>query len=492
MDIKSILDSTPLGYLLKRIGEVADRAGIEAYAVGGVVRDLSLGRDTSDLDFVTVGAGTGIDLARNVADDFGVKPVSVYPRFGTAAVRIPPEGAFAEGLLLEFVAARRESYRSDSRKPVVEDGTLDDDQRRRDFTINTMAIVLNRSGYGSLKDPFDGLADLDRRLIRTPLDPEETFEDDPLRMVRAARFAAQLDFEVHRPAMEAMAQRSHRIRIVSQERITDELEKIICANRPSVGFKILERTGLLSILFPELVELKGVENVDGQRHKDNFYHTLQVLDNLVEMVAGRSCTDTEWLRWAALLHDVGKPATKRFSPASGWTFHGHEERGARMVGKIFRRLRLPTDDRMSYVRKMIRLHHRPVSLVDDHVTDSAVRRLLYDAGDDIDDLMTLVRADITSKNPRRVRRYLNAFDEVDRKMIEVEEKDRLRNFQPPVDGNEIMEVLGLPPSRLVGDLKEAIKDAILDGEISNDHDAAFDYLMSVKDEIIARHAKGAR
>ncbi|MDX1741378.1 MAG: HD domain-containing protein, partial [Rhodothermales bacterium] len=361
--------------------------------------------------------------------------------------------------------ARRESYRSDSRKPVVEDGTLDDDQRRRDFTINAMAIGLNQPTFGSLLDPFDGLTDLKRRLIRTPLDAEVTFEDDPLRMVRAARFASQLRFDVDRPALDAMSRRADRIRIVSQERITDEVQKIVCSDLPSLGLKILESAGILSIVFPELVDLKGVQNVDGQRHKDNFYHTLQVLDNLVDMTDDRPCTDTEWLRWAALLHDIGKPATKRFDPGSGWTFHGHEERGARMIGKVFRRLRLPTDDRMAYVRKLIRLHHRPVSLVDDHVTDSAVRRLLFDAGDDVDDLMILVRADITSKNPRRVRRYLSAFDEVDRKMIEVEQKDRLRNFQPPVDGNEIMEVLSLPPSRLVGDLKEAIKDAILDGEI---------------------------
>ena len=299
MDIRSTLDSTPLGLLLKRVGDVADRAGIEAYAVGGVVRDLLIGRVTSDLDFVTSGAGTGIDLARAVADDFEVKPVSVYPRFGTAAVRIPPEGLFTEGLLLEFVAARRESYRSDSRKPIVEDGTIEDDQRRRDFTINAMAIALNQPDFGSLIDPFDGLEDLDGRLIRTPLDPEVTFDDDPLRMVRAARFASQLNFEIHSDALGAMSRRADRIGIVSQERITEELEKIICSSRPSVGFKILESTGILTGVFPELVELKGVEAVDGQRHKDNFYHTLEVLDNLVEMTPGRPCTDTEWLRWAA-------------------------------------------------------------------------------------------------------------------------------------------------------------------------------------------------
>ncbi|NNE33958.1 MAG: HD domain-containing protein [Rhodothermales bacterium] len=490
-DVKSILDGTPHGLLLKRIGDVADRVGVEAYAVGGLVRDLLLGRPKNqidDIDFVTVGAGTGIDLARAVAADFGVKPVSIYPKFGTAAVRIPPEGAFLDGLLLEFVASRRESYRADSRKPIVEDGSLEDDQRRRDFTINAMAIHLNKKAFGTLIDPFDGRADLDRRLIRTPLEPEETFDDDPLRMVRAARFAAQLSFEIDPQAVDAMARRADRITIVSQERVTDEFEKIMCAIRPSVGFKILESVGILARILPEIVDLKGVETVDGQKHKDNFYHTLEVLDNLVEMTPRQTCDETYWLRWAALLHDIGKPSTKRFSRGSGWTFHGHEERGARMIGRLFRRLRLPTDDRMQYVRKMIRLHHRPVSLVDEHVTDSAVRRLLFDAGDDIDDLMVLVRADITSKNPRRVRRYLSAFDEVDRKMLEVEEKDRLRNFQPPVDGNEIMQVLGVPPSRVVGDLKEAIKDAILDGEIPNEHDAAFEYLMEIKDEILARRS----
>ncbi len=483
-DITESLAGTPLGLVLQRVGEIADRAGVETYTVGGVVRDLILGRSTSDIDFVTLGGGTGIELARGVAADFGVKPVSVYPKFGTAAVRIPPEGPFAEGLLLEFVAARRESYRADSRKPIVEDGTLEDDQLRRDFTINAMAIALNRQHFGSLVDPFDGIADLSAGVLRTPLEPEKTFEDDPLRMVRAARFAAQLQFQIEASAYQAMTRHATRIEIVSQERVTDELQKIVCADRPSTGFTILEGTGLLALIFAELTELKGVENVDGQRHKDNFYHTLDVLDNLVEMTAERPCSDTQWLRWSALLHDIGKPATKRFSAESGWTFHGHEERGARMIGRLFRRLRLPTDERMNYVRKMIRLHHRPVSLVDEHVTDSAVRRLLYDAGDDIDDLMTLVRADITSKNPRRVRRYLRAFDEVDRKMVDVEEKDRLRNFQPPVDGNEIMEVLGLPPGRVIGDLKEAIKEAILDGRIPNEHDAAFAFLMEIKDEII--------
>ncbi len=495
IDIEGLINRSPLADVLKRVGAAADDLGVEAYAVGGVVRDLVLGRATSDLDFVTVGAGSGIELAQEVSQRFGVRPASVYPKFGTAAVRVKPSKATFETedeLLLEFVAARKESYRSDSRKPIVEDGTLEDDQRRRDFRINAMALCLNEERYGEHLDPFDGLGDLERKLIRTPLDPADTFDDDPLRMVRAARFAAQLDFRIDDNVFAAMRESASRVRILSQERITDEIEKIICCDKPSRGFTILEATGILELTFPELVELKGVEAVHGRRHKDNFFHTLQVLDNLVELTSDRSCKETYWLRWAALLHDIGKPATKRYSPSTGWTFHSHEERGARMISRLFRRLKLPTDDRMRYVRKLIRLHHRPVSLVDHNVTDSAVRRLLFDAGDVIADLMTLVRADITSKNPRRVRRYLNAFDSVEQKMVEVEERDRLRNFQPPVDGNEIMEVLGLPPSRVVGDLKEAVREAILEGIIPNEHDAAFDYLMRIKDDVIARARDGGR
>ncbi|MBT8399306.1 MAG: CCA tRNA nucleotidyltransferase [Rhodothermia bacterium] len=495
IDIAARISRSPLSDVLKRVGHAADELGVEVYAVGGVVRDLVLGRSTSDLDFVTVGAGSGIKLAEEVAKKFDAKPASVYPKFGTAAVRVGADKAglgTGDDFLLEFVAARKESYRSDSRKPLVEDGTLEDDQRRRDFTINAMALSLNAERYGEHLDPFDGMGDLQRRIIRTPLDPADTFADDPLRMVRAARFAAQLDFRIDDKAFAAMRHNAERVRILSQERITDEIEKIMCCDEPSRGFIILEATGILELTFPELVELKGVEAIHGRRHKDNFFHTLQVLDNLVELTDDRPCEDTYWLRWAALLHDIGKPATKRYSPSTGWTFHSHEERGARMISRLFRRLKLPTDDRMRYVRKLIRLHHRPVALVDDHVTDSAVRRLLFDAGEDIDDLMTLVRADITSKNPRRVRRYLNAFDSVQEKMLEVEEKDRLRNFQPPVDGNEIMEVLGLPPSRVIGDLKEAVREAILDGIIPNEHDAAFDYMMEIKDDILAQAEEGKR
>ena len=494
MDLRRRVEESPLRDVLRRVGAAADRIGVEAYAVGGLVRDLALGRTTSDLDFVTVGAGTGIELAREVSADFEVKPASVYPNFGTAAVRIPGREGSRNGpreLLLEFVAARRESYRAVSRKPIVEDGTLEDDQRRRDFTINAMAIRLNAVDFGAHIDPFDGLKDLRRRLIRTPLDPAVTFEDDPLRMIRAARFASQLDFRIDKQTLAAIRGKANRVRILSQERITDEIEKIMCSDQPSRGFAILEDTGILELIFPELVALKGVEAIDGRRHKDNFFHTLQVLDNLVEMTDDADCSETYWLRWAALLHDIGKPATKRYSPDTGWTFHSHEERGARMIARLFRRLKLPTDHRMRYVRKLIRLHHRPVALVDENVTDSAVRRLLFDAGEEIDDLMTLVRADITSKNPRRVRRYLKAFDTVEQKMREVEEKDRLRQFQPPVDGNEIMEVLGLPPGPVVGELKESIREAILDGVIPNEHDAAFQYLMKIKDDVIESSSRSS-
>lgn len=468
--------------LLRRVGEVADRLEIEAYAVGGIVRDLLLGRKTGDIDFVTVGPGSGIRLAEAVAEALGGRTAHVYPSFGTAAVHCTlPDGT---PTMLEFVAARRESYRSTSRKPIVEEGTLEHDQLRRDFTINAMAIQVNLERYGALIDPFDGRKDLKKRLIRTPLDPLHTFEDDPLRMIRAARFAAQLGFEIHTDARAAMGKQAERVRILSQERISDELQKIICAPVPSVGFKLLDETGLLQYVLPELVELKGVEEVDGHRHKDNFFHTLQVLDNVVESTADRSCEETRWLRWAALFHDVAKPSTKRYVADTGWTFHGHEDRGARMIPRIFRRLRFPVDDRLRYVQNLVLLHHRPIALVDEVVTDSAIRRLLFDAGADIDDLMLLVRADVTSKNPRRVRRYLNAFDRVEEKMVEVEEKDRLRNFQPPVDGNEIMEVLGLKPGPAVGRLKETIREAILDGLIPNEHDAAFDYMMRIKDQVL--------
>jgi poly(A) polymerase len=484
--VLDILSRTPLHPLLEGIGRLADSEGLEAYVVGGAVRDALLGRPTTDLDFVTLGPGSGIQLANRVADEFGVGQATVYPQFGTAAVRLSsPDGSHPD-FVLEFVGARKESYRRESRKPIVEEGTLADDLKRRDFTINAMAVRLSVGRLGELVDPFGGREDLAKRLIRTPLEPEATFADDPLRIIRAVRFAVQLDFRIAPPVLRAMRETAARVSILSQERIVDELARIICCPVPSKGFRLLHGSGVLQLIFPELAALEGVEAVGGRRHKDNFFHTLQVLDNLVEMTASRDCESTYWLRWAAILHDIGKPETKRYSAGTGWTFHGHQERGARMIPRIFRRFRLPLDERLKYVQKMVRLHHRPVSLVDDEVTDSAVRRLLFDAGDDIDDLMVLVRADITSKNPRRVRRYLDAFDRVEEKLVEVEEKDRLRAFQPPLDGNEIMETLGLGPGRCMGDLKEAIRDAILDGRIPNDHDAAYDYLMRIKDEIISK------
>jgi poly(A) polymerase len=485
------LDARPYGAILRDVGRIAAREGIEAYAVGGLVRDVLLGRATTDIDFVTVGAGTGIELAEAVAEAMGGRTAHVYPKFGTAAIRIPPEewaptAADADTLVLEFVAARTESYRSDSRKPIVEDGTLADDQTRRDFTINAMAVHLAPDRYGALIDPFDGRRDLDRETVDTPLDPDDTFEDDPLRMIRAARFATQLEFRVSDRVFEAMQHNAARVDILSQERITDELQKIIVADEPSIGFKILEATDLLARILPELQALKGVEERDGRSHKDNFYHTLQVVDNVAARTADRDVDDTRWLRWAALFHDIAKPKTKRYSPQDGWTFHGHEDKGARMVPDLFRQLKLPLDARMEYVKKLVRLHHRPIALVDEDVTDSAVRRLLYEAGDDIDDLMTLVRSDVTSGNPHRRRRYLRAFDHVEEKMREVEEKDRLRNFEPPVDGYEIMDTLGIDEGVAVGIAKTWIREAILDGEISNEHDAAFDYLMQIKDEALRR------
>lgn len=480
------IERQPYAALLRHVGEVAATEGIEAYAVGGVVRDLLLERPTGDIDFVTVGPGSGIRLAEAVAKRLNGESVHVYPTFGTAAIRVRPDAAGEEPMVLEFVAARRESYQRQSRKPIVEDGTLSDDQHRRDFTVNAMALHLTPDRFGALMDPFEGQRDLADGILRTPLDPKQTFDDDPLRMIRAARFATQLGFRIHPQTFAAMRHYAKRVRILSQERITEELRKIMLAPVPSIGFKILFSTGILKHIFPELVALKGVETIDGYGHKDNFYHTLQVLDNLAQLTPDRSAEDTYWLRWAALLHDIAKPRTKRFTEGIGWSFHGHEDRGARMVPKLFKKLKLPTDDRMRYVQQMVRLHHRPVALVDDDVTDSAVRRLLFDAGDSIDDLMVLVRADITSKNPKRVQRYLRAFDHVETKMAEVEEKDRLRNFQPPVDGHEIMETLGLPPSKAVGLLKEAIREAILEGEIPNEHDAAFAYMMQVKDAILAQ------
>lgn len=447
--------------VFKAVADAANSTGLETYVVGGYVRDILLKRDSKDIDFVCV--GSGIALAEAVAKSLGPSvKVNVFRNFGTAQI-------VHGDLDLEFVGARKESYRTDSRKPSVEDGTLDDDQKRRDFTINALAISLNRTSFGDLVDPFNGVDDLRKKILRTPLDPKVTFSDDPLRMMRAVRFASQLGFDIEADTFAALASQAERLKIVSGERIIDELNKIIMSPVPSYGFKLLFHSKLLHQFFPEMTALHGVEYVGNQAHKDNFFHTLQVLDNVAKV------SDDLWLRWAAIMHDIAKPLTKRFDKKHGWTFHGHEERGARMTPAIFRRLKLPMDERMLFVQKLVRLHLRPIALVK-NVTDSAIRRLLFEAGDDIDALMTLCRADITSKNNEKVSRFLRNFDLVEKKMAEVEQKDQLRNFQPPVSGDEIMKLLQIPPGRLVGELKERIKDAILDGEISNDRQEALDLL----------------
>jgi putative nucleotidyltransferase with HDIG domain len=451
--------------VFKTIGQVADSSHLKVFVVGGYVRDILLKRPSKDLDFVCI--GSGIELAEKVASALGAQ-VHIYKNFGTAQI---PLG----DLDLEFVGARKESYRSESRKPIVEDGTLDDDQKRRDFTINAMAISLNKETYGELIDPFNGLEDLKRKTIKTPLEPAITFSDDPLRMMRAIRFASQLNFDIEADAYEAIVAQKERIKIVSQERISDELNKIILSPVPSYGFKLLFQSGLLNIFFPEMVLLHGVEYVGGNAHKDNFYHTLQVLDNVAKV------SDDLWLRWSAILHDIAKPQTKRFDKVHGFTFHGHEDKGARMVPGIFRRLKLPMNEKMDFVQKLVRMHLRPIPLSKE-VTDSAIRRLLFEAGDDIDALMKLCRADITSKNNDKVNRYLKNFDVVEAKMAEVEAKDSIRNFQPPVSGDEIIKMFNLPPSRIIGEIKEQIKEAILEGEIRNDREEALQFLSKIAKE----------
>lgn len=458
-DLIKILDKK----IFHLISDVADELGMECYVIGGYVRDLFLERPSKDIDVVTV--GSGIKLARALAERLGKGAhLSVFANFGTAQVKY-------KGLEVEFVGARKESYTHDSRKPVVENGTLEDDQNRRDFTINALALCLNKQRFGELVDPFEGLYDMEDRLIRTPLDPDITFSDDPLRMMRCVRFATQLNFYIEEETFEALERKKERIAIISKERIADELNKIMLTPTPSKGFVELSRCGLLPLIFPELAAMEGVTKMNGRAHKDNFYHTLEVLDNICQK------TDNLWLRWAALLHDIGKPRTKRYDPQIGWTFHNHNFIGAKMIPDIFRKMKLPMNEKMKYVQKLVELHMRPIVIADEEVTDSAVRRLLFEAGDDIEDLMMLCEADITSKNAVRKQKFLDNFKLVREKLVDLEERDRIRNFQPPVTGEEIMAVFGLQPCREVGSLKSAIKDAILDGVVPNEHDAAYEFML---------------
>lgn len=455
--------------IFKTLADCANQLGVDAYVIGGFVRDIYLGRESKDIDVVTI--GKGIELAELVHKQLGDEAhLSVFKNFGTAQVKF-------NDLEIEFVGARRESYNRDSRKPIVEDGTLEDDQNRRDFTINALAIGLSKSNFGKLLDPFNGVGDIENKILRTPLEPEITYSDDPLRMMRAIRFSSQLGFTIEKESLDAISKNKERIKIVSKERITDELNKIILSPVPSVGFKLLFDTGLLHIIFPEMVKLYGVETINGKSHKDNFYHTLEVLDNTAKK------SNNLWLRWSAILHDIAKPATKRFEPDHGWTFHGHEDKGARMVPKIFESLRLPLNEKMKYVQKLVLLHLRPIVLAKTEITDSAIRRVLFEAGDDVDDLMALCEADITTKNPNKVKRYLQNFELVREKLKELEEKDKIRNWQPPVSGEEIMEIFNLQPCKKVGDLKNALKDAILDGIIPNEREVALVFLKEKAKEL---------
>ncbi len=458
------------------LSNVASETKVKCFVVGGYVRDRIMGRDfKNDIDVVVV--GSGIDFATSVADRLGVK-MAVYKNFGTASLHY-------DEVQLEFVGARKESYRNDSRKPIVEDGTLSDDQNRRDFTINAMALSLNAPDFGRLLDPFNGRTDIQHRVIRTPLDPNVTFSDDPLRMMRAIRFATQLNFKIDMLAIKAIAANKERITIISRERVIDELNKIVLAAKPSIGFRYLFDTGLLQLVFPAMADLYGVEVINGKGHKDNFYHTLEVLDN----VAGLS--DDLWLRWAAIMHDIAKPATKRFDKNHGWTFHGHEDKGARMVPKLFSALKLPLNDKMRFVQKLVALHLRPIVLAQDTVTDSAVRRLLFEAGDDIDGLMLLCHADVTTKNEYKKKKYRQNFDLVKQKLKDVEERDQIRNWQPPVTGQDVMDTFGLKPGKMVGTIKNAIREAILEGDIPNSKDEAYRFMLNKGKELGLEPKAGA-
>jgi poly(A) polymerase len=476
-NLRSFLDNDIFEVLARSAREL----DMPAYVIGGYVRDRLMGRPTADIDILVI--GSGIEVAARVAEKLGGNTrVNYYKNFGTAMLKYYDDMEW----IIEFVGARKESYQRDSRKPIVEDGSLEDDQNRRDFTINAMAISLQEDDYGSLLDPFNGIGDIERKLIRTPLDPDITYSDDPLRMMRAIRFATQLGFHIEEASFKAIHRNRERITIVSQERIADELNKIILAPKPSYGFRLLDKAGLLEIIFPQLVALKGAETVEGRGHKDNFEHTLGVLDNLAEK------TNNLWLRWAAVLHDIAKPLTKRYDPTVGWTFHSHEFVGAKMVPRIFKQLKLPLNEKMRYVQKLVMLHLRPIVLAKEEITDSAIRRLLFEAADDIDDLMLLCDADITSKNPAKVRRYLKNFKLVRKKLVEIEEKDRVRNFEPPVSGERVMQAFGLKPCRNVGIIKNAIKDAILDGIIPNEYDAAYEFMLEKGKELGLRPVAGNR
>ena len=453
--------------IFKTISEVIEETNQSAFVVGGFVRDIFLERPSKDIDVVTL--GSGIDFARKVANKLNVKKVSVFKNFGTAMF------VYKEWEV-EFVGARKESYQRNSRKPIIENGTLQDDQNRRDFTINAMAIDLSKQNFGQLLDPFNGMQDIQNKRIVTPLEPHITFSDDPLRMLRAIRFSTQLNFQIDPKTLLAIKKQAKRIEIVSQERVVDELNKIILSPRPSVGFKLLFNTNLLQFIFPEMAKLSGVEKINGRGHKDNFLHTIEVLDNISET------SDNLWLRWAAILHDIGKPKTKRYNQKVGWTFHSHEVVGSKMVPNIFKNMRLPLNDKMKYVRKLVFLHLRPIILASDIVTDSAVRRLLFEAGNDIEDLMLLAEADITSKNEHKVKLFLNNFQIVRKKLVEIEEKDHIRNWQPPINGEEIINIFALKPSKIIGELKDAVKEAILDGKIKNDRVEAYHFLVELARE----------